>query len=128
VSDPARRKADLIVDAAREHKAFDLVLLKVDHMTSIADYFFICSCRSSRQVQAVADHIRERMKKKGDHIPLGVEGRTQGHWVLIDYGEVIAHIFYHSVRDFYDLESLWIEAEHIDLGPEPDGPADPPAS
>jgi len=125
VSDPARHKADLIVAAAREHKAFDLVLLKVDHVTSIADYFFICSCRSSRQVQAVAEHIRERMKKKGDYIPLGVEGRTQGHWVLMDYGEVIAHIFYQSVRDFYDLESLWIEAEHIDLGPEPGGPADP---
>lgn len=121
--DPARRKADLIVAAAREHKAFDLVLLKVDRLTTIADYFFICSCRSSRQVQAVADHIREQMKKKGDHLPLGVEGRTQGHWVLLDYGEVIAHIFYHSARDFYDLESLWIEAEHIDLAPEPVKPS-----
>ena len=118
VKDPARRKADMIVAAAREHKAFDFVLLKVGRITTIADFFFICSCRSTRQVQAIAEHITEQLKKMGKHIPLGVEGKTQGHWVLMDYGDVIVHIFHDQTRDFYDLESLWHEAEHVDLGPE----------
>jgi len=119
VTESARRKAGLIVAAAKERKAFDLVLLKMDNLTSIADYFFICSCRSSRQVQAVADHIREQVKKRGGHLPLGQEGRSQGHWILLDYGEIVTHIFYHPIREFYDLEGLWSEAERIDLGPEP---------
>lgn len=119
VTESARRKADLIVAAAKERKAFDLVLLKMDNLTSIADYFFICSGRSSRQVQAVAGHIREQVKKHSGHLPLGQEGRAQGHWILLDYGEVVAHIFYHPIREFYDLEGLWSEAESIDLGPGP---------
>jgi ribosome-associated protein len=118
VKDPARRKADLIVEAARKHKAFDLVLLKVDHLTSIADYFFICSCRSSRQVQAVSEQIKELLKKKGGYQSFGVEGQTQGHWVLMDFGEVVVHIFHEPVRNFYDLEGLWGEAHWIDLGPD----------
>lgn len=116
MKDPARRKADLIVEAARMHKAFDLVLLKVDHLTSIADYFFICSCRSSRQVQAVSEQIKELLKKKGGYNVFGVEGQTQGHWVLMDFGEVVVHIFHEPVRDFYNLEGLWGEAHFIDLG------------
>ncbi len=112
---PLPLKARLIVDAAREHKAFDLVLMDMKHLSSVTDYFFICSCRSSRQVQAVADHILYQMKTKGGHLPLGVEGKVQGHWLLLDFGEVIAHIFYEPQRRFYDLEGLWIEAEHLDL-------------
>ena len=114
--DPSRAKADLIVNAAKEHKAFDLVLLKVDQLSSICDYFFICSCRSSRQVQAVAEHILEQAKKMGGHMPLGVEGKQQGHWVLMDFGEVVAHIFYEPTREFYDLENLWYEAGRINVG------------
>lgn len=111
--DPARRKADLVVDAAKEHKAFDLVLLKLDKYTSIAEYFFICSCRSNRQVQAVSEHIYEQVKKRGGGFPSGVEGKSQGLWVLLDYGDVVAHIFHEPVREFYDLESLWSDAERI---------------
>jgi ribosome-associated protein len=105
----------MIVDAARERKAFDLVLMDVTHLSSVTDYFFICSCRSSRQVQAVADHILHQMKTQGGFLPLGVEGKIQGHWLLLDFGEVIAHIFYEPQRQFYDLEGLWIEAERLDL-------------
>ncbi|MBW2085327.1 MAG: ribosome silencing factor, partial [Deltaproteobacteria bacterium] len=92
--------------------------LKVDQISSIADYFFICSGRSSRQVQAIAGHILEEVKKKGGHVPLGAEGKSEGRWVLIDFGEVIVHVFYHSVREFYDLEGLWVEAESIELNQE----------
>ena len=114
----SRRKADMMVAAAKERKAFDLTLLKVGEHTSIADYFFICSGRSNRQVQALAEHIRDRVKKDSGQSPLGMEGVSQGHWVLIDYGDVIAHIFYDPIREFYDLEGLWLEAERIDVGPE----------
>ena len=116
MTDVARQKADLIVAAARERKAFDLVLLKVDHFTTIADYFFICSGRSNRQVQSVAEHIQAQVKKTGGFRPLGTEGLGQGHWVLLDYGDVVVHVFYEPVRRIYDLESLWIEAQKMDLG------------
>ena len=120
MNDPARAKADLIVDIARRHKAFDLVLMKTDRYSSIADYFFICSCRSTRQVKAVAEHIREQAKKEGGHQVRGVEGKVQGHWVLLDYGDVVVHVFYEPVRRFYDLEGLWGDAAMIDPGPEED--------
>ncbi len=120
----ARLKADLILEAAKERKAFDLVLLHVEKLTSIADYFLICSGRSTRQVQALSQHIREQVKKTGGHSPLGVEGESQGQWVLMDYGEVIVHIFYEPVRELYDLESLWLEAERLDVGSEVQRPAE----
>ncbi|MEW6261537.1 MAG: ribosome silencing factor [Thermodesulfobacteriota bacterium] len=115
MTDTALLKAELIVSAARRHKAFDLVLLKVDKLTSFADYFFLCSCRSSRQVQSVADEILEQAQKEGGYKPLGVEGKAQGHWVLLDFGEVIAHVFHEPLRGFYDLEGLWSEAERVEL-------------
>ncbi|MEW5725225.1 MAG: ribosome silencing factor [Thermodesulfobacteriota bacterium] len=118
MKDPALSKAELIVRTAKKHKAYDLVLLKVSELTSLADYFFICSCRSSRQVQAVSEHMLFEAKKKGGFKTLGVEGRTQGQWVLLDFGEVVAHIFYEPLRKFYDLESLWSEAPRVNIGPE----------
>jgi ribosome-associated protein len=119
--DFSRRKADLIVAEAREHKISDEVLLDMNDLSSVADYFFICSCRSTRQVQAVTDHVVEQVKKKGGYRPLGVEGQKQGNWVLIDYGDVVAHVFYQPYREMYDLESLWIEAARIRLSrPESD--------
>lgn len=117
---PPPSKARLVVEAALERKALDPVLLKVDRITSIADYFLVCSGRSNRQVQALADHIRDQVKQRGGHLPLGEEGRTQGHWILMDYGEIIVHIFYHPIREFYDLEGLWIEAEQVELDREND--------
>lgn len=113
--DTVREKIDLILDAAFDSKATDPVLLKVGPISSVADYFFICSGSSSRQVQAIAEKILEKVKKTGGFLPLGVEGKSQGHWLLIDYGDVIIHIFYKPVREFYDLEGLWIEAETVQL-------------
>ncbi len=113
--DTVREKIDLILAAAFDSKATDLVLLKVGPISSVADYFFICSGNSSRQVQAIAEQILEKVKKTGGFLPLGVEGKSQGHWVLVDYGDVIIHVFYKPVREFYDLEGLWIEAETVRL-------------
>ena len=103
---------DLYVKAALGKKAIGLVILDVRELTSIADVFIICSGNSNRQVSAIAEHILVDLKKQGVK-PLSVEGIKEGHWVLLDYGHVIIHIFYEPVRDFYDLEGLWVDAEKI---------------
>ena len=112
---PGPDLADLIVTAVRQTKAFDPILLKVDSISSFTDYFFICSGSSSRQVQAIAEHILEQVKKQSGRLPLGTEGRTGGQWVLIDYGEIVMHVFQDPIRRFYDLEGLWVEATRIDI-------------
>jgi ribosome-associated protein len=109
-----KTKALLCVQQTLDHKALDLVLLDVKAISSFADYFLICSGRSSRQVQGIADRLEEALREKGIR-PLGVEGRREGHWVLMDYGDVIVHIFYEPTRSVYDLESLWSEAKLVDL-------------
>ena len=105
-------KALLCLALINERKAIDPVLLEVGRLTSISDYFLVTSGNSSRQVQAISQHVARRMKEKGFR-PFGVEGEDEGHWVLMDYGEVVIHIFYHPVRDFYDLEGLWVEAPRV---------------
>ncbi len=110
-------KALLISRFALDKKAYDLVLLEVSEVTSIADYFIICSGRSDRQVQSIAQGIGEYLGKEGI-APLSVEGQTRGHWVLMDFSDVIVHVFYQPVREFYDLEGLWSHAPRVNL-PEP---------
>lgn len=103
---------DIYVRATSEKKAIDLVVLDVRKLTSVADAFIICSGRSNRQVSAIAEYIQVDLKKRGIK-PLSVEGQKEGHWALLDYGHVIIHIFFGPVRDFYDLEGLWVDAEKI---------------
>jgi len=107
-------KALICVDIIRERKATDLVLFEVGTLTSIADYFLIASGKSSRQVQAMAQHLQSRMKEKG-FARFGVEGEREGHWILVDYGDVVIHLFYQPVREFYDLEGLWVEAPRVTI-------------
>lgn len=104
---------DLYVKAALGKKAMNLVALDVHQLTSYADVFIICSGRSNRQVNAIAEHIKVDLKKRKIK-PLSVEGVKDGQWVLLDYGHVIIHIFYDPVREFYDLEGLWVDAERIE--------------
>lgn len=112
MSDDLDPSLDFYVKAALGRKAFDLVILNVRDLTSIADVFIICSGRSNRQVAAIAEFIQVELKKHGIR-PLSVEGKKEGHWVLLDYGHVIMHVFYEPVRSFYDLEGLWIDAKKI---------------
>jgi ribosome-associated protein len=112
MSDDLDPSLDYYVKAALGRKAFDLVILDVKNLTSIADVFIICSGRSNRQVAAIAALIQVELKKHGIR-PLSVEGKKEGHWVLLDYGHVIMHVFYEPVRSFYDLEGLWIDAKRI---------------
>jgi ribosome-associated protein len=107
-------KSFLIVEAALKKKASKPVLLEMRGVTSFTDFFFICSGSSDRQVQAVAEGIREALEEKGFR-PLGLEGMLEGKWVLMDYEDVVVHIFLEPVRQFYDLEGLWLDAPRISL-------------
>ena len=103
------------IEAIQGMKTLNLVALDVRGLASFADYFIICSGRSHRQVTAMAEHIQKELKAQGIKT-LSVEGLREGLWVLMDYGDVIVHIFYESVRAFYDLESLWSDAKKIEYG------------
>jgi ribosome-associated protein len=103
---------DLYIKAIQGKKALNVVALDVAEMTSYADVFIFCSGRSNRQVIAIAENIKTDLKKHKIK-PLNVEGTKDGHWVLLDYGHVIIHVFYEPVREFYDLEGLWVDAKRI---------------
>lgn len=115
-ADP-RETALLCVRYALDKKAYDLLLLDVSAQTSLADYFLICTGRSDTQVQAIAQSIQENLAQLGRR-PRTVEGLSGGQWALLDYGDVVVHIFLESVRAFYDLERLWARAAVVQL-PEP---------
>jgi len=101
----ARRAAELMLDK----KALDVVLLDVRGMTSYADWFVLGSGESERQVGATAEYLREKLREEGFRT-IGSEGFETGHWVLLDYGEVVVHLFSTEVRAFYDLDGLWADA------------------
>ena len=103
--------------AALERKAYDLVVLETTKLTSIADYFVICSGRSDTQVQAIAEAVRDHLGSLGVQ-PLSTEGIERGQWALLDYGDVDVHVFQVPVRAFYDLDRLWARAPRVAL-PEP---------
>lgn len=107
-------KALISLELIRERKALNPVLFKVDELTSIADYFLIVSGSSSRQVQAICRHLRRGLRDKGLK-PLGVEGEQEGQWILMDYGDLVIHLFYEPIREFYDLEGLWIDAPRVGI-------------
>ena len=102
-------KALLLTRLALEKKAYDLVVLDVHALTSIADYFILCSGRSDRKVQSIAQGLEENAADDGVK-PYAVEGTQRGHWVLMDFSDVIVHVFYEPVREFYDLDGLWSHA------------------
>jgi len=105
----------LCVNASLQKKAKDLVILNVKTLSSFTDYFIICSGTSDRQVQAITSSIQENLKKSGI-IPLGVEGENLGKWVLMDYDDVVIHIFHEPIREFYEIERLWSDAPRMDIG------------
>ncbi len=117
MSDISWQRALACAKYALERKAYDLVVLEVGALTSVADYFLLCTGRSDTQVQAIAQRIEEGLRAEGAR-PLSVEGYRNAHWVVLDYGDVLVHVFYEPVRAFYDLERLWSRAPHPAL-PEP---------
>ena len=112
MTEPIDDELDIYVKSALGKKARSPVLLDVRHLTSLADAFLICHGTSNRQVSAIAEHIQRDLKKKGIKA-LSVDGLKEGHWVLMDYGHVIIHVFFESTRSFYNLEGLWSDARQI---------------
>ena len=110
-----RRILEAIANAADDKKAVDLVALQVGGLTSLADYFVFCSGQSVRQTKTIADSIEQSLKQLGVK-PHHVEGKATGHWILMDYGDIIVHIFMPETRDFFDLEGLWGDAQAVKLG------------
>lgn len=105
-------KTETCGQLALENKALDPVIIELIGTTALADYFLVCSGTSERHTQAMADHIELSLKKKG-LLPRGIEGRTSGSWILMDYGDVIVHIFKEAERAFYELETLWSDCRRI---------------
>jgi ribosome-associated protein len=113
----ALKKVIAAAEAALEKKAYDLVVLEAEHLKPVADYFLVATGRSDVQVQAIARGIEEAMGKAGQRA-LAVEGMHHAHWVVLDYDDVVIHLFYEPAREFYRLERNWIDAHEVKL-PEP---------
>lgn len=103
-----------ISSAAADKKAHDIKILNIGEVSTLTDYFVICSGNSSVQVQAIADQIEDKMVEKG-YEPRHKEGYANARWVLLDYGDVIAHVFYKEDREFYNLERLWADVQIINM-------------
>ncbi|HEU4521203.1 MAG TPA: ribosome silencing factor [Thermoanaerobaculia bacterium] len=113
MTDSIERRVRVAVAAALDKKAIDLDVLSVNELTSIADYFILCSATSERQAQAIADAVTSQLKEGLDVKPLLVEGATPGRWILLDFGDFIFHVFTEDCRRFYGLERLWGDAPNV---------------
>ncbi len=110
---PSKDRALSCARLALEKKAYGITILNIGPMSAIAEYFIICSGRSVRQTRAIAEHLQTRLKKDFRELPLGIEGEREGSWILIDYGDIVIHIFYEPTREIYCLEKLWSEAPRL---------------
>jgi ribosome-associated protein len=111
----AQEAALLCATYAADKKAEEMNLLDVRGLSSLTDYLLLCNGRSDRQVQAIAEGIRMGLKENHGLSPLAVEGMNEGRWVLLDYGDVMIHVFQQPVRLFYDLDGLWAEAPQVNI-------------
>ncbi len=114
--------ANKIAAAAADKKARDILLLNMEGLSTVTDYFMICSAPSNTQVRAIADGIEDKLAEQ-DILPKHKEGYSEGSWVLLDYGDCVAHIFREVERDFYNLEQLWADAPSEPYTEEPEAQA-----
>jgi len=110
----SKEKAIALAHAAREKKAQDTEVIEIKALSDIADYFLVCSADSDRGVKTIVDNVEQKLKQMGERA-IGVEGYTEGRWVLIDAADVVVHVFYEPLRRFYDIEGLWIDAPRIKI-------------
>jgi ribosome-associated protein len=111
----SKKIVHLAAKAAQSKKAEEIIILEVGKISLISDYFLICSGNSDTQVKAIADAVVEKLKKEGTRLG-HLEGYNEGKWILLDFGDMVAHIFYEETRKFYDLERLWKDAEIMKVG------------
>jgi ribosome-associated protein len=120
--DPSREKALLAARAAIDKKAENVRILDLTDISGFTDYFVVCSGMSDRQVQAIADSAEHALTAAG-HDVLSIEGYADGRWVLMDFGDIVVHVFLDALREYYDLENLWADAPRIKIPSEFYGPA-----
>ncbi|GFN34503.1 ribosome silencing factor [Tepidimicrobium xylanilyticum] len=109
-------KITVIVNACQDKKGFDIKILDISKLTPITDYFVLVSGNSTTQVESIADEVEDKMYEAG-YEPLGKEGKASSRWILIDYGDVIVHVFHREDREFYALEKLWADGVEVPLDP-----------
>jgi ribosome-associated protein len=107
-----RQLALIAAEICDDKKAKDIVILDVRKITSISDYFIICSTSNERQARAIAEELRLKMRELGK-AEMGVEGMQDGRWVLQDFADIVLHVFHESQREFYDIEGLWADAKRV---------------
>ena len=107
----------LAAEAADDRKAVDIRLLKVDEVTTLTDWFLVCSGLSTVQVKAIATSVADRLEEEAQRLPLRKEGLHAGQWVLLDYGDVIVQVLTPDERSYYDLEAFWGHGETIPFVP-----------
>jgi ribosome-associated protein len=103
----------LAAEACDDRKAVDIRLIRVEEISSLADWFVICSGLTDVQVRAIARSVEDRLEAEAGRLPLRREGQSEGRWVLLDYGEVIVHVLTPQERTYYDLESFWGHGEQV---------------
>ena len=113
-AEASRRLALQAVDAALTKSAMRPVLLDVSDLATYTDYLLLLSGRNLRQVEAIAEAVHQGMKEAG-YDAISKEGNRGGQWTLIDYGDLVVHVFFHPIREYYDLEGLWIDAPRVKL-------------
>ncbi len=106
-------KVNLICEILSSKKAYDVVYIDVESKTSLCDYFIICSGRSTTQVKSLAENLEEKLSKDYNLEPRRREGVREGRWAVLDYGDVIVHVFNDEMRDFYHLERLWEDGKNL---------------
>lgn len=111
---PAREMAEIAVKALDSKKGKEIKLIRIDKITTLAEYFVICTGTSNTQINALCDAVEKELTEKGEE-PLHREGYRGGTWVLLDYGCVVVHVFNDEARKFYSLEHLWADGEEVDL-------------
>jgi len=112
----SRRLCDAIVEGMQENKAKDIVVLDLRKISnSVCDFFVICSGESSTQVDGISTAVTRHTRKELSEKPWHIEGKTNSEWILLDYINVVAHIFYKDARSFYELEDLWSDAVRTDV-------------
>ena len=111
---PAREMAEIAVKALDSKKGKEIRLIRIDKITTLAEYFVICTGTSNTQINALCDAVEKELTEKGEE-PLHREGYRGGTWVLLDYGCVVVHVFNDEARKFYSLEHLWADGEEVDL-------------
>jgi ribosome-associated protein len=109
----AQERAIKCAALALDKKALNVSILEIGRLSSIADYLVLASGRSDKQTQAIADSVRQGLKKFGK--ALDIEGVKEGKWIVIDYGDIIVHVFQEDIRRYYSLDELWSAAPKIDI-------------